>query len=166
MLVASLGVALVGLAADRLLLSGGPSSAEAAGPAPVAPERPASSENAPRAASTPASADLAAIRDRLAALPASPLPPAQGDALTMPQAWAATIAPEVPVQEATPVAMPARLPQLSAIVRSAEGGLAKLDGRFVRVGEQASGMEVVQILPRSVVLKDASGRSHTVELPH
>lgn len=176
-MIATLAVAGLGLAVDRLLLGGGPQSASAQAPDPTLAAPPPAQPTAPATAATPATtpstpqavADLAAIRDRLAALATSP-DNKPGNATQLPPAWSSALAAPAPASTtaAAPAPPPplAAVPKLSAILRSPEGSRAKLDGHFLTLNQTLGDLTLIAIDERSVTLRDSLGREYTASLPH
>jgi hypothetical protein len=175
-LIATLALAGLGLAADRLLLGGGPQSASAQAPDHTLAAPPTARPSAPAPAATPAAtatpqpiADLAAIRDRLAALAASP-DNQPGNATQLPPAWSAALAAPAPAATTTETPAPppplAAIPKLSAILRSPDGSRAKLDGHFLTLNQTLGNLTLIAIDERSVTLRDSLGREYTATLPH
>lgn len=163
-------LALTGLAVDRLLLGGGPQAASAASPPAVVPAGASEAASGGRARAGPAAEgglarDLAAVRSRLNDLAISPAEP---DGLRLPAAWAAELQPPAAAASRpaeAEVREPVTLPKLAAIVRGGDGSRARLDDRFLRVGESIRGLTVIDISDRAVTLRDRAGEEHTVPLP-
>ncbi len=177
--VVALGLSLSGLGIDRLLFSGGDGAGEspvagvlagvalaaAAGTAAVGPA-PADAALAAAAAGPPLSQLLDALAQQHGLRPgegspdvfirvASALRP-NGPSGARPEASRALGAPANTEQAAAPPAAP--LPRLSGMLRSRGGGVAVLNGKAVRVGDDAGEYRLIAVNDTGVVLLGPSGQ--------
>ncbi len=149
----TLGTTIGGFALDRTVLSGTLSGPRASGAAEaLLPDEDAVFKAASPA--TPQAASLISLAQRLAAVPAGAGP--VRDAMLLPDSWAkALVAAKAVKGVAEPGAQDheAFNPHLSAIVVGADGGRAKVDGAFVRVGQRIQGWTLVSVSARAAVFE-------------
>lgn len=156
---AVLGVAVVGLAVDRLVLSSpltGPAGA-AAGEAPPDPIQPPAAQQA-RAAETPAPSDLA---QRLEALRGQTEDAGgMADVLTIPPAWFEGESALQPADPAAAPPAPAKVYKLTALAagRSRHDGFAVVNRERLAIGESIDGMKLVEVRGRQAIFEAKSGK--------
>jgi hypothetical protein len=174
--LAALGLAVAALLVDRLALGpdgAPPKSAEAATAArPAATSTPSAT---PASAAAPAAPGAAPVRlaDRLKALAAAPnLDPLHArDAFMPPESWLAqSRAPETAAS--APAADPAekfiREHKLTSVLMAGDGGIAMVNSKALRVGQEVDGFKLVRLEPGSAVFRggdDAEVKLKTVVEP-
>jgi hypothetical protein len=168
-LLAMLGLAVAAFLVDRFVLgTAGPSKAAgsneaapktvgaaAAGPASAAPTPAAKPVEAVETSRPPAGPSVA---DRLKAL-ASRMPNLKGaaarDALALPASWVTTVkTPDDPVPPATdPAGRFLQEHRLTAVLIADNGGLAIINGKPIRVGEEIDGFRLLRLAPGYAVFQ-------------
>jgi hypothetical protein len=154
--LAALGLAVAAMLVDRLVVgpdAAAPKSAEATiASRPAAPAAPA----AP-ATTVPASAPIR-LADRLKVLAEAPnLDPLHArDAFVPPESWLAQ--PKTPeTAAAAPAADPAEKfiheHKLTSVLTAGDGGIAMVNGKVLRVGQEVDGFKLVRLEPGCAVFR-------------
>lgn len=168
--VAVLGLALGGLAVDRLLLDGGSAPRRAA--AQLSRDEPTESADAPASpiASAPAGAQVvrsSTLSSRLDELArARQLDPAQAsDAFAASPAWVSTVAVK-PVEKSAPPAEDVfrKSHKLMAVVLNGGNGAAIIDDKTYVVGMEVGGYTLRSLTKRSAMFEAQDGRRVELEL--
>ncbi len=159
-LLGTLLTTIGGLTADRMFPGTGLTGPRTAAAAAGAPEPGAALLNTPGG-----QAGLLSVAERLAAL--HPGPAAATDALRLPAAWERAVAAArvAAAHPGTPSAdePDAFAPQVSAVMTGGEQAGAKVNGAFVRVGEQVQGWTLVGVSARTATF-ERDGRRREAKL--
>jgi hypothetical protein len=169
-LLAMLGLAVAAFLVDRLV-SGAAGPTKAAGSSEAAPTKaagaaaagPASAAAAPVAkpaetAEPSRTPSTTSVADRLKAL-ASRMPNLKGaaarDALALPSSWVVTVkAPDDPIPPATdPTGRFLQDHRLTAVLIADNGGLAIVNGKPIRAGEEIDGFRLIRLAPGFAVFQ-------------
>lgn len=156
---AILGLAVAALAADQFVMA--PPPAEEVAAAPVTPQRterkPAAPSTMPAVASAPAEAGNAAIAQRLKTVAAQQgAPTTAADAFTPSTSWVhvpekkqeAAVSPDIELAKQF-----LRQHRLTAVMKSGGGGIAVIDGKPYKPGQQIDGFRLASVGERSAVLR-------------
>jgi hypothetical protein len=167
--LAALGLAVLALAADRLWIGSGETSPRpaAASSAPVAtalaPAAPTGS--APAAGNVSAATGRASVADRLKQLAAGKNLDADGvkEAFAPAESWMVQVAaPPAVAEEAAPkpsdpVESFADTHKLTSVLISGSGGIAMVNGKMLRMGQEIEGYRLVGLAPGSATFRSGSG---------
>jgi hypothetical protein len=167
--LAALGLAVLALAADRLWIGSGEASprpaAASAAPAVTALAPSAPTASAPAAGGVSAATGRASVADRLKTLAAGKSldPDGVKEAFAPPESWMVQVAAPaaVPEEASPPSPDPAETfagqYKLTSVLISGSGGIAMVNGKMLRMGQEIGGYRLVGLAPGSATFKSAGG---------